>query len=183
MAYQFSAILFESSGQQIDAKTLLERVGFPDGVSAGYTTFVEAINPILGTRTVGSTDSWTMMTDSSGFISVKMTAPFGQMWSPYVQKTLTSVTADGTRAFAFIFSPLSKSFGFSEFANGTHLRSKMVSLGRVSTDSGDPFPEEAEAFQEEQGDRAILKLMELRGIPFRAFEQMPFEVFTYGSRF
>lgn len=181
MAYQFSALVIQGNFAE-NAQGVFAELGFPNGVHAGVASFVEATNPTPGTRYLAVNDGWTMITDASHFVNVRATAPFGSMWSPPVEKFMLDATSDG-RGFGFIMSSVSDTHGFSLFENGEMTRAMLNTMeGMVVVDEGDPLKEEAPVLQMDDKQSAILLLMEMLEIPFRAFETADFQAVAFETQ-
>ena len=141
MAYQFSALLVQGNLAE-DPQAVFAEIGFPNGVLSGLSEFVDATNPIPGVRHLGVSNNWTMLTDGGAFVSVRSTAPGHAMWSPHVERFLKAHCPSG-RAFAFIMSSVSNTYGFTLFENGEEVRSYLYTMQRVAFDQGEALDAES----------------------------------------
>lgn len=178
MAFQLSALIVQGDHTQ-NPGDVFERLGFPQGVSAGTVPFVEATSPQPSTRTIGSNGEWTMITDSMPFVSFSKTAPVGSLWAREVSAFLKECSEGGRRAFGFVMSNLSSNYGFSLYQDGEHVRSLLAQMGNILVSEGAPLKIENEVADTKNKELAIFRLMEELEIPFHDFEAVRFHYFAF----
>ncbi len=178
MAYLLSALLVQGD-LTADPRGVFERLAFPDGIAAGKVPFIEATSPQPFSRCIGSNGEWTMITDSMPFISHSKTSPIGSLWSGEVASFLREESAGGKRAFGFIMSNLSSSYGFSLHDDGEHKRSLLAQMGNILVSEGKALKAENVVAQVGNKELAIFQLMEELHVPFHDFESVRFHFFAF----
>jgi hypothetical protein len=178
MAFQLAALMVQGD-HSTAPREVFAQLGFPNGLSAGTVPFIEATSPQQYSRMLGSTGSWTMITDAMPFVSYSSTAPVGSLWSGEVTKFLRESSQGGKTSFGFIMSKLSRNYGFSLHVDGEHKRSLLTQMGNVLVDVGATIDAEHTVAKIEDRELALFRMMEELGVPYHDFENVRFNFFAF----
>ena len=125
-------------------------LGLTLGEPSQTISWEEATSSLIGGKSVGTGNGWTVICDPEMFLDVGDLEDYDEskMWTPRFDEGLR-VCSTGSKVLGFIMSGVSDTYGMTIHRDGKLMRCRLVQEGETLIDLGEPLPEEIETFAAE----------------------------------